>query len=54
MVAYSANGEFLIVVEITSAIYETWIYATGTLSDYVRTLSLLAVGYDEYFVVGAQ
>lgn len=52
MVAYSADTEFLIVVETTSSNFETWIYQTGTNTDIVKTL--LALSYDQYFIVGAQ
>ena len=41
-------------METTNPNYETWIYQTGTSSDVVKTLSLLALAYDQYFVVGAQ
>jgi hypothetical protein len=52
MVAYSADVEFLIVVETTSPNYETWMYQTGNFSDVVKTI--LALSYDQYFVIGAQ
>ena len=54
MIAYSATNEFLIVVEMTSSTFETVIYQTGTQTDVVRTLGLLDIGYDKYFIVGAQ
>jgi len=53
MVAYSETNEYLIIVEMTNPEYLTYIYNTGNHQDTVRTLSLLAVGYDQYFIVGA-
>jgi len=53
MVAYSETNEYLIIVETADSQFSTRIINTGNHQDTVRTLSLLAVDYDQYFIVGA-
>lgn len=54
MVAYGTTGEYLIVVELTSSVYETWYYTTvpvATPTDTVLTQGLVSFGYESYFIV---